>query len=348
MAKPGFKYRGSERTAEDISRKASEGSRMYDSYLKPGTPMFKPKEGENTIRILPSTWEEPDWDYTIQSHYGVGPDNARYLCLKMKNEDCPVCEAKINAADKEEADQLTPSKGAICWVIDRDNEKAGPQLWAIPFSKVRNEIYSRSTDKKTRAPILVDDPEEGYDITFIRSGTGLKTEYKGVEVSRDPTPLHDDQKLQGRWLEYIEDHPLPDLLNFYDADHIQKVLFGKAAPKAAEDYEEAPVERPARASRKPVEEPDEDEEAEAAETPRNARAGRSTARRPVEEEVEEEVVEETPVRSRRRALLDEEEEEPAPTTRKRAAAAPEEDEEEPSPVRAAKASLERLKTRHSR
>jgi len=345
MAKSKFVYRGSERTSEDISRKASEGTRDYDSIFKSGIPIFKAKEGENCIRILPSTWDEPDWDYIIYFHRNVGPDEVTYLCLdKMKGEPCPVCEAQRGAADKEEADALRVSKGAICWIIDRDDERTGPQIWQMPFAKVRNEIYARSTDKKTRAPILVDDPEEGFDIVFNRVGTTINTDYKAVEIVRDPSPIHEDQKLQDKWLDYITENPLPSVLHFYEAEHIEKVLFGKKSARHKEEEpeeetgtvrgrrrlatEETEEEAPPRRSRR--------EEAEEPEPePRSSRLERRRAA--VEEE-------DPPFEgSRRRATRTEEPEEPEPEGRGRSRA--QKGEEEESPTTQARASLSRLRDR---
>lgn len=351
---PKFVYRGDKRTAESTMRKSKEGTRDYDSFVKPGIPFFKPKEGENCIRILPSTWEEPDWDYPIFLHYNIGPDEGRYLCTaKMKDEPCAACDAKLEAADAEEADQLSPSKGAVCWLVDRDNEKAGPQMWVMPLTKVRNEILTRSIDKKTRAPILIDDPEEGFDVVFTRTGTGQKTNYTGVEVVRDPSPLCENEKTQEKWLAYIAENPLPACLNFYDADYLGKILHGKAVRKPAEDDSEAEAAAPRTSRRRPAAE---EEEAPAPRTARRApppdeeeeapapRSGRRAAA-PKEEE------EEVPASrtSRRRALLDdagdeevdpetgEVAEEPAPRGRRAAA-------EEETPVATARRSLERLKT----
>lgn len=354
MAKGKFVYRGSDRTAEDITRKASEGTRDYDNIFKPGIPVFKPKEGENCIRILPSTWDEPDWDYTVQSHYSVGPDNVRYLCLeKMKGEPCPVCEAQRTAADKEEADGLRAAKGSIVWIIDRDDERTGPQVWSMPFSKVRNEIYARSTDKKTRAPILVDDPEEGFDIVFNRVGTNVNTDYKGVEIVRDPSPIHEDEKLQNKWLDYIADNPLPSVLHFYDADHIEKVLYGKKSAKTETEEEPEAETGSVRGRRRLA---TEETEAEA-EAPASRRASRRGA---VEEEPEPEsrgsrlerrraaVSEEDPPfegGNRRRGAAAEEEEPEAevPAGRGRSRVLTEEEGE--SPTSQARASLSRLRDR---
>lgn len=263
MGKPSFKYKRRERTVEDIRRKASENSRDYDTLFKGDVKLFKPGDGENIIRIMGATWgmqpytdEELDkmsekeikelerqeevygngWDLPIFVHYGVGPDEGAYLCRdKMLGERCPICEAKAAARDPDEADALAPSKRALAWIIDRNAEKEGPQIWSMPFQKIRNEIYSRSIDKKHGTPILIDDHEEGFDIIFNRSGKDKRTSYTGVEVDRDPSPLHENEKKQQQWLDYIRDNPLQDLLNFYDPEHIEKVLFGRAPSRRSRD-----------------------------------------------------------------------------------------------------------------
>lgn len=234
MAKRGkFVYRGGDRTVEEVVRKSKQSGGAYDSYLQSDVQMLKVKEGETTLRILPPSWDEKGdekwgrgWDIGIWIHYEVGPDKATYLCLdKMRGETCPVCEARRQGTD-DERDALKPQWRALVWVINRDDEKAGPQIWSMPTSVFR-EINLRSVDKKHNTPIHIDDPEEGYDITLSRDGTGLKTKYSGFEIDRDPTPLHEDEKIQDKWLEYISENPLPDILQFYDAAHIESVLFGK-------------------------------------------------------------------------------------------------------------------------
>lgn len=237
-----FIYRGRERTVESVVRKSKQAGGMYDNYISADAQLYSPKEGECSIRILPPTWEDTDkwgdgWEIGVYLHYGVGPDNGSYLCLdKMKGEPCPVCEARRNTNDTDEADQFKASYRCLCWVIDRDNEKAGPMVWSMPVSLFR-EINARSVDKKSNTPILIDDPEEGYDVVFNRAGTGIKTKYTAVEVMREPSPLHEDEKLQGRWLAHITEHSLPSVLNFFEAEHIEKVLFGKVARRPAEDGE---------------------------------------------------------------------------------------------------------------
>lgn len=269
MSKERFTYRRQERTADGIRAKASEGARDFDNLWKGDVKLFKPRDGENIGRILPATWgsqpftnaeldkmseadlrrlqEEDekwgiDWYITVWIHYGVGPDNGMYLCLdKMLGERCPCCDAGKASRDPDEADRLKPQKRALAWWADRDSEKEGPQLWPMPWTKIRSEIYSRSTNKKDGTPLLPDGrpPDyEGYDILFNKSGKEDRTNYTGVELDRDLSPICQDEKREGKWLDYITDHPLPSLLNFFDAEHIEKVLRGRASSRRTSGEED--------------------------------------------------------------------------------------------------------------
>ena len=322
-----FVYKGRDRSVEDVSRKSRQKPGLYDNFILSDFPTFKVKEGENAVRILPPTWEDTDkwgdsWELGIWVHYNVGADGGSFICLdKMKGEPCPVCEARREATDDEERYQLAPGWRALCWVVDRDNEKAGPQVWSMPATLFR-DINSRSIDKKSNAVILIDDPEEGYDVVFTREGADKRTKYVGVEVARDPTPVHDDEKIQQRWLDYILEHSLPTVLNIQDSGYIEKVLSGKvsaASKKAEAEEEEDTPPRSSRAARR-VPEPAEEEEA--------ATSRRGATRRPAEPEEEEAEAEAPLPRSRRGAPVEPEEEEETPPTRRTARQAPEEAEEE--------------------
>ena len=328
----GFVYRGATRSTESIIRRSKEGSGAYDSWLNSDIPMYKAKEGECTIRTMPATWDDTDtwgddWSLFVWVHYSVGADKSAYLCLdKMKGEPCPACEAREEATDEEERKELRPSKRPLCYLIDRDAEKAGPQAYAMPMKKLFNEIQARSFDKKTRAPILIDHPEEGFDVIFNRKGTSMTgTDYSAVEVSRDPTPLHDDPKVQKRWLDFIEAHPLPDILNYYEYDHIKKALFGKIDRRTQEAAEDDDVP-PSRSSRRSAVADSEDDPIS---TRRNGAKHTAAPAEPEPEDDEPPFEADPPRRLARRALLDEGEE------------APEAD----STVASARRSLERLKTR---
>lgn len=411
MAKESFKYRRRERTADDIRSKASEGSRDFDNLWKGDVKLFKPKDGENILRILPATWgsqpftnaeldkmseselrklEEEDekfgngWDVTIYIHYGVGADNGAYLCReKMLGERCPICEAQKASHDPDEADNLKPTKRALVWVIDRDAEKDGPLLWSMPWQKIRNEIYSRSVDKKHGTPIIVDGrpPDyEGFDIIFNKSGKEDRTNYTGVEIDRDASPISDDEKREQKWLDYVTEHPLPDVLNFFDEEHIDKVLRGRTSSRrssrddASEEEErggrtrglDEGSSRAGRFSRRAAEDDREkdylsEEEGEAGadveeeRTTTRRRPGRGAAEEPEEEETR------AATRGSRRSARgaerepepDEEVEEERPTrggTRRRGQPEPEaepEDGEGDTPTEQARSGLRSLRSRRA-
>lgn len=234
-----FEYHGSERTVESaLGRKGSGG---YDGYLKDEFTMMKLPVGERTIRILPPTWtgdpEEKEkwgnhWDIRVFVHYSVGPDNATYLCPeKMQGERCPICEARLEATDEKEAKGLRAGERHLVWAIDRANAKAGPQIVSMP-NQLFGLIVDRAMDKSARKVMQIDHPEKGYDVTFTREGTDVTTKYSREEVARDPSPLSDSDKEMDRWINYIMDHPLPSVLNYYPTDYLEKVLKG-GSPKSA-------------------------------------------------------------------------------------------------------------------
>lgn len=345
-----FKYRGGTRTVETITRNSQQSGGLYDSYLKQGIQMYKAKEGDCTVRILPGSWEDTEkwgagWEISIWVHFGIGSDESSFLCLdKMLGKECPICEARHETSDEDEQSSLKPSLRALCWVIDRDNEKAGPMLWSMPNSLFR-EINLRSIEKKTNTPILIDHPEEGFDLMFTRTGTGLKTKYTGVEIERDSSPVHDDQKLQKRWLDYIEDNPLPEVLNYYEPAYLEKVLRGKVDRRTRDEDEDAPPTR-VRRTREP--EPEDEDEAP---PPRSGRRSRETPEDAPEPEA--------PARSSRRSREPEEEEppfdaDPPKTVSRRRALLDEEDEadgdtlERSTTVAAARKSLETMRNRRGR
>src|SRR5512135_3474719 len=98
MTKARFEYDGGSRTVDDIHKQQRLGG-VNDYFLASDVKRYKPREGENCVRILPPRWKDKEtwgnyWSITTYVHYNVGPDGAAYMCLdKMKGKRCPVCEA---------------------------------------------------------------------------------------------------------------------------------------------------------------------------------------------------------------------------------------------------------------
>lgn len=233
--------------------------RRYDSIWKDGTEVFRPKEGDNQLRVLPSTWGDRDhYAYRIFLHSFVGPDNGSYLCLRrMKNERCAICEAANAARDdgeEEDARSLQAVERWACYVIHRDdrNAKVRPKIYEIvPY--VDADLCALAESKKTGKVKFIDDPENGYDITIRRTGTGLNTRYL-PQIDSEASPIADDRKDQEEILDYISENPIPDMLKFCDNDYLEKMISGGAKQKDEDEDEEVPAAKSVRRHAKKYEE----------------------------------------------------------------------------------------------
>lgn len=229
------------RTAEQVREQKNAGRLGFDSIVKPSIKVFTPREGKNRIRILPPTWERPGhYGYNIYVHYDIGADKNSYLNLKrMGKGPDPIAEARDQAArdgDEDLAKKLRDKHRVAIWLIDRNNEDAGPMFWACPYT-LDNDFLKVSTDPDDGSILKVDEPEEGYDINFQKVKGPKFWEYPGADIrlSREPSPIHEDEKVQQQWLDYITDHPIPECLQFYDYDYISAVFNGKAVVRDEEE-----------------------------------------------------------------------------------------------------------------
>jgi len=272
--KKGFVYK--KRTPESVRRRAEQSSGSYDRILKDNLETLSVKEGSYQLRILPPTWADAEhYGLEIFVHYDVGPDNGQYLCPeKHKNAFCPLCDERRGTDNEEERRELKPGKRILAWVIDRDHEDRGPQLWSMPWSMDR-DLGQQACDERTGEVLYIDDPDEGYDIAFTKEGTGkTKTKYVGLKILHRPSELSKEDEDVDEWLGYIEDHPLPECLNVFDGKYIEKIFAGGGSSADDEDEtdeeeeetvaEEEPEEKPRRRrARRQLEEPsDENEPAE--------------------------------------------------------------------------------------
>lgn len=231
-----YKYRGP--SNETVKQRAVQSTGAFDHYLNTKFLRFKPNDGDNELRILPRTWDDiehwgDNWGIEIWVHSFIGPDNSNFLCLnKMKGEACPLCDERHEVAqeDEEAGASLKPGKRTLIWLIDKDDADQGPQLWAMPVG-VEKDIQKRSQNKKTGAIVQISHPDDGYDVSFTKEGAGKRTKYIAIDISREESPLSENQKLQDKWLDFIEENPLPDTLVYYDADYMKAVYMGKKSRK---------------------------------------------------------------------------------------------------------------------
>lgn len=302
--KQGFVYKA--RTPEKVKERASRTTGNFVSIFKSGYDIFKAHQGDNAIRYLPPTWDDAEhYGYTVFVHRNVGPDSASYVCpQKMLGKPCAVCEeVKIlkKAGEDADAKEIDLSERIVSWVLDREaDDPEKPLIWDQSWTQDR-DITALCVDSRKGGILLIDHPDNGYDVLFKRTGTGMKkTKYYGWAIDRESTPIHDKERVQDEILDYIAENPIPETLQILDYDYLKGVLSGTVAVKDDDlDNEDPPMEVAGRRNtRVEEEEPpfeggsrrgrqnlDED-------TPQISRGG---SRRPVEEQepVDEEVDEET-------------------------------------------------------
>jgi hypothetical protein len=240
-----FRYKP--RSREDIKERANMRGGNFDSIFKSKFKLYKIRDSKNLIRILPPTWDgAKHYGLDLWINYNVGADNQTYLSLSMmKGEADPLAEAKKQAerdGDKELAAALKPRQRILMWIIDRQAEDEGPQLFSCPFT-LDKALANLSFDEDTKEILELDNPEEGCDVRFYKEGSGLKTDYPAEKIKIfDKGPLCDDQDLQDDWLEFVSKNPLPTVLEFHDYDHINGVFNGQVGSRdsAKKDDEEKP------------------------------------------------------------------------------------------------------------
>ncbi len=271
-APTGFVYK--RRSAESVKARAERKTSAFDSIFKSGFNSFRPKDGDNVVRILPPTWDAEDdhYGYQVWLHKRVGPDNNTYLCpFKMKQKKCPICNAAKEAqssGETEEAKSLTAAENYVYWILDRADEDAGPQLYTVSQRADSDIAGFTHIKRQGKLPeiLFIDDPDNGYDLSIRRSGQMLLTRYL-FQVDRESSAIAEPKK-QARIIQQIVDNPIPSTLKFFDADYLEKVISGVAEEKDAElEEEEDESENEARearqhvkAKRAKVAEPEEDEE----------------------------------------------------------------------------------------
>ena len=204
---------------------------IFDKPLQDEFRLWRPKEGTTYVRFCPPSWEgaRNHYSYTVWMHTWVGPNNANYLCPnRMLGRRCPICEAMQDAQrdnDNDTAYSLSPKRQHAAWLIDRSDDNPYPP--AVYFLPRRSEemLAGQLTDERTQAVIQITDPDEGYDVKIVRTGRGTTTQY-ALSVDRHPTPLHADWEVAEQIAAFVHEHPIPDVLKFYDESYLEQVIFG--------------------------------------------------------------------------------------------------------------------------
>jgi hypothetical protein len=224
-----FKY--TIRPKESWEARANQSGSEYENFIKDEYRTYTPIQGENSLRILPPSWENaPHYGYDAWVHYQVGPDRGSVLCnFKMLQTACPICEDRARAErarDEDLARELKPTRRVCVFIINRKDEAQGVLVWSMAYT-IDRELAKASKDRSTGQYYFIDDPENGYDIYFDRAGDGLMTKYSGVALSRRPSSI------PPHILEWLEDHKLPDVLRHRSYDEVKRLYEGGGRGEAA-------------------------------------------------------------------------------------------------------------------
>jgi hypothetical protein len=244
MSPANFQYKA--RPQESWEKRAS--GKLYEGFALDSFQVLNLRD-DNNIRILPPTWEDPQhYGIDLWVHFGVGPMNATVICLhRMKGEKCPQCEAWARAQEqgRPDADQLKPTRRVLVWVIDKNEDKGVPFLWAMPQT-VDTAIAAICRDRMTGELFQIDHPTVGRDVYFQRKQKGGGTmfvDYMGYQLASRPTQVED------KYLDYVLAHPLPSTLNWRTFQQIENLNLGGVAtesvPTPAQASSPTPSQAPA-------------------------------------------------------------------------------------------------------
>ena len=257
MAREKFQFQKYDETDMRDMRDSS-GSRFRSVFKQiEGLSAFK-VGSQNLVRILPPTWPSArKFALELWQHFQVGPDNQRYLCpeqmfnvfnqigMELPVEPrCAPCDSLRDAqsdGDGALADDLKPKRSWALFLIDRNTtDKDNIYFWAMPYT-VNKDLAQAILSDQEAGILQVHDPYDGYDLDFSTEGKGIKTNYGRVNIGRRPTPLHSDDAIMNKWLDFITAHPLPTMLQFYPYDEVARLLCGK--PSAEDEPGDAPSGR---------------------------------------------------------------------------------------------------------
>lgn len=236
----GFSYK--RRDAAALEKRQNQQGSEFQGFIKDEFKTYSVAKGDNFLRILPPTWADAEhYGLDIYVHYGIGPERATALCLsKMKGQRCPICEASVRlekAGDDEGAKEIKAGKRVLVWMVDRKEEAKGPMIWSMPWTLDR-DFAKLARDPRSGEVFYIDDPENGYDISFEKTGEKQQTKYVSMRLARRASSIDQD------FIDYIVLSPLPDTLLWRSYDELKTLYEGASYgdTATADDRREPPRE----------------------------------------------------------------------------------------------------------
>jgi hypothetical protein len=216
-----------------------------------GIPEFRAEGGDNYIRVITPKFSKFDPDgenyppfwKEVWIHSDVGADGRTFVCSrKMWGEPCAVCDYAETIRQKDPESELLkalwPGRRYMFFVYnvkDQETEKLGLHWYDAPKG-VKEGIVAISRNKRSGQFIDVSTYEEGQDIEFEKTGSGMKTKYGGYALNND------NGQAPAEWYENVPD----DFDQFILVPEYEAVASELGVAKARSRSEAPADEAPAR------------------------------------------------------------------------------------------------------
>ena len=181
---------------------------------------WRPQDGEQTIRIVPTSDGDPFKDYYF--HYNVGK-NSGFLCPKRNyGDDCPVCSFATKLYNEGTDDSIKMAKSLFARqrffspVLVRGEEAAGVRVWGygkMAYESLINLVLNPDYGDVT-------DPDEGTDLTLTYGKpAGASFPQTKLQPRRRTSALCTDSP--EKCAEMLEN--IPDFENLFDRKSCEEV-----------------------------------------------------------------------------------------------------------------------------
>lgn len=165
-----------------------------------------PKDGENTIRIIPG---EGQWALRAYKHFGVGPNKKHYWCPRSSHDGnrdfkkpCPVCDfanelySSGDLNDKDLANKIRAKERIMLNIVDMSDTSKGVKLFECPATlwKIMDKYW------KSKKWGNLADPDNGYDFVVVKKGPKDRPNYDDSYAVDETSPIQDKE-----WINQVKD-----------------------------------------------------------------------------------------------------------------------------------------------
>ena len=187
----------------DTSRAAETQKALEEEAARRGINYWKPKEGDNRVRVLPPWTDQGEWGFKWWRewwiHFNVGPDSRRFACpKKLGVGPCYICEQVAvlrdgDETDKDMAGDLAAGRQYYINIIDLKEPKNDDGTPKVQLYTAGITVFKEMVDYFCD-PQWGDfsDPEDGFVVVIKRTGTGKKNTRYSVRLDKNRSKLEQD------------------------------------------------------------------------------------------------------------------------------------------------------------